>query len=58
MKPTLNLFAAAEALQNARDHIVMAMGDRINRNNRVDCAMENIRDVMKLLGMEAKTNGN
>ena len=58
MKQALNLFAAAEALQNARDHIVMAMGDRINRNNRVDCAAENIRDAMKLLGMEAKTNGN
>lgn len=54
-----DIWQAAEALQNARDHLVIAKGDKIERNRRVDLAMENIRDAIKALGMkEAETDGN
>jgi hypothetical protein len=58
MIPALDLYSVADALQNARDHIMQARGS-INRNREIDLAIENIRDAMKLLGMkEAETNGN
>jgi len=54
-----DIWQAAEALQNARDHIIIAKSDKINRNYRIDLAMENIRDAIKALGVkEAETNGN
>ncbi len=54
-----NIWQAAEALQNARDHIIIAKSDKINRNHRIDLAMENIRDAIKALGVkEAENDGN
>ncbi len=54
-----DIYAAAEALQNARDHLVIGKSDALNRNQRVAMAIENIRDAMKSLGVkEAETNGN
>lgn len=54
-----DIWQAAEALQNARDHIIIAKSDKINRNYRIDLAMENIRDAIKALGVrEAENDGN
>lgn len=59
MKAAVDLYEISESLQNARDHIVIAKGDKINRNHHINCAVENIRDAMKSLGVkEAETNGN
>jgi hypothetical protein len=38
---------------------VVAKGDKINRNYHLRCAIENVREAMKMLGLkEAETNGN
>jgi len=56
---SMDIYAAAEALQNARDHLVIAKGDKINRNHHLRCAIENVREAMKMLGLkEAETDGN
>lgn len=52
-------FKAADALQNARDHLVVAHALRgIQRDHEIDCARENIRDAMKLLGIKEAEDGN
>jgi aromatic ring-opening dioxygenase catalytic subunit (LigB family) len=54
-----DIWRAAEALQNARDHLVIASGDLHHRDRRVRLAVENVRDAMKELGIkEAPHNGN
>ncbi len=54
-----DIWRAAEALQNARDHLVIAMCDLHHRDRRVRLAVENVRDAMKELGIkEAPHNGN
>ncbi len=54
-----DIWRAAEALQNARDHLVIAMGDLHHRDRRVRMAAENVRDAMRELGIkEAPHNGN
>ena len=55
-----NIWDAADILQNARDHLVIARASRgIQRDYDVNCAVENVRDAMKLLGIkEAPTDGN
>jgi hypothetical protein len=58
MIPAFDLYAAADALQNARDHIMQARFSS-NRNREIDLAIENVRDAMKLLGIkEAENNGD
>jgi hypothetical protein len=53
---TLDMFAVASALENARDHIVIGHADKINRDYHIKCARENVRDAMELLGIkEART---
>ena len=52
LKNGLDLYAIASTLENARDHIVMGSGDKINRDYHVKCAIENVRDVMELLGIK------
>jgi hypothetical protein len=38
---------------------VVAKGDKINRNHHVRCAIENVREAMKMLGLkEAENDGN
>jgi hypothetical protein len=55
----IDLYELAESLQNARDHVVVAKGDKINRNHHLRCAIENVREAIKALGMkEAETDGN
>jgi len=51
---------AADCLQNARDHLVVARSSRgIQRDHDINCARENIRDAMELLGIkEAPNNGD
>jgi hypothetical protein len=59
MRPAVDLFEIAESLQNARDHIMGAKNDKLNRDYHVRCAVENVRDAMRLLGMkEAEKDGN
>jgi hypothetical protein len=54
-----DIWRAAEALQNARDHLVIAMCDLHHRDRRVRMAAENVRDAMRELGIkEAPHNGN
>ena len=54
-----NLYRAIEALQNARDHLVIALADPDTKNRRIDCAAQDIRDAMEELGIkEDKNNGN
>ena len=54
-----DIWRAAESLQNARDHLVMAMGDLHHRDRRMKLAVENVRDAMKELGIkEAPNHGN
>ena len=54
-----NISRAAESLQNARDHLVMAMGDLHHRDRRMRLAVENVRDAMRELGIkEAPQHGN
>lgn len=55
-----NIWDAADALQNARDHLVAAKANRgMQREHDINCARENVRDAMKLLGIkEAPHNGN
>jgi hypothetical protein len=56
---SMDIYAAAEALQNARDHLVIAKGDKINRNHHLRCAIENVREAMKMLGLkEVGNDGN
>ena len=47
-----DIWRAAEALQNARDHLVIASGDLHHRDRRVRMAAENVRDAMKLLAIK------
>jgi hypothetical protein len=55
----IDLYELAESLQNARDHVVVAKGDKIDRAHHVRCAIENLREAMRILGVkEAETNGN
>jgi hypothetical protein len=59
MRAAVDLYEIAESLQNARDHIVIGKSDKINRQHHINCAVENLRDAMRLLGMkEAENNGN
>ena len=55
-----NIWDAADALQNARDHLVAAKANRgMQREHDINCARENLRDAMKLLGIkEAPHNGD
>lgn len=55
-----NIWDAADALQNARDHLVAAKANRgIQREHDINKARENVRDAMILLGIkEAPANGN
>ena len=54
-----DIWRAAEALQNARDHLVIAMVDLHHRDRRVRMAVENVRDAMRELGIkEDPHNGN
>lgn len=54
-----NIWRAAEALLNARDHLVIALGDLHHRDRRMRLAAENVRDAMKELGIkEAPNHGN
>lgn len=55
-----NIWEAADSLQNARDHLVVARASRgIQRDHDINCARENIREVMEILGIkEAPNNGN
>jgi hypothetical protein len=56
-----NLYRAIEALQNARDHLVIALADPVTKNRRIDCAAQDIRDAMEELGIldvkEKEPNG-
>jgi len=55
----IDFYELAESLQNARDHVVVAKGDKINRAHHVRCAIENLREAMRILGMkEAENDGN
>jgi hypothetical protein len=55
----IDLYELAESLQNARDHIVVAKGDKINSRYHINCAVENVREAMKMLGLkEAEKDGN
>lgn len=48
-----NIWDAADALQNARDHLVAAKANRgMQREHDINCARENVRDAMKLLGIK------
>ena len=51
-----DIWRAAEALQNARDHLVIAMGDLHHRDRRVRLAVENVRDAMRELGIKEDPN--
>lgn len=55
-----NIWDAADALQNARDHLVAAKANRgMQREYEINCARENVRDAMKLLGIkEAPHDGD
>ena len=55
-----SIWDAADALQNARDHLVIARASRgIQRDHDINRAKENVRDAMTLLGIkEAPTDGN
>ena len=54
-----DIWRAAEALQNARDHLVIASGDLHHRDRRMRLAVENVRDAMRELGIkEAPQHGN
>lgn len=55
-----DFWKAADALQNARDHLVIARASRgIQRDHDINCARENVRDAMKLLGIkEAPHDGD
>ena len=56
-----DIYRAADALQYARDHLVIAKtdNDKDNRDNHVRCAIENLREAMRILGVkEAETDGN
>lgn len=57
---SVDYWKAADALQNARDHLVVARSSRgIQRDHDIDRAIENVRDAMELLGIkEAPENGN
>lgn len=56
---SVDLYAIAESLQNARDHIVIAKMEKGSvRYHSLECAKENIRDVIKRLGMKEADNGN
>jgi hypothetical protein len=55
-----DIWKATDALQNARDHLVIAKVTRgIQRDHDINAARENVRDAMKLLGIkEAPIDGN
>lgn len=55
-----DIWKAADALQNARDHLVIARCSRgIQRDYDINAARENVRDAMKLLGIkEAPHDGD
>lgn len=57
---SIDLYAVAESLQNARDHLVAAKANRgMQRDHEINCARKNVRDAMKLLGIkEAPHNGD
>ena len=57
---SIDFYAVAESLQNARDHLVAAKANRgMQREYDINCARENVRDAMKLLGIkEGPHNGN
>lgn len=54
-----DIYGAADALQYARDHLVIAKTYKDQRDNHVRCAIENLREAMRILGVkEAETDGN
>jgi hypothetical protein len=54
-----DIYGAADALQYARDHLVIAKTDKVNRDHHVRCAVENLREAMRILGVkEAENDGN
>jgi hypothetical protein len=54
-----DIYGAADALQYARDHLVIARTDKENRAHHVRCAVENLREAMRILGVkEAENDGN
>jgi hypothetical protein len=54
-----DIYGAADALQYARDHLVIAKTDKVNRDHHVRCAIENLREAMRILGVkEAENDGN
>lgn len=57
---SVDYWKAADCLQNARDHLVIARASRgLQRNHDINRAIENVRDAMELLGIkEAPDNGN
>lgn len=56
---SVDLYAVAESLQNARDHIVIAKMEKGSvRYQSIECAKENLRDAMKRLGMKEAKGGD
>lgn len=56
---SVDLYAVAESLQNARDHILVARREKaMLRGHCIECAKENIREAMKLLGMKEAKGGD
>jgi hypothetical protein len=54
-----SIWDAADALQNARDHLVVARASRgIQRDHDINRAKENVRDAMKILGIKEVEDGN
>jgi hypothetical protein len=54
------IWKATDALQNARDHLVIARSSRgVQREHDIEAARENVRDAMKCLGIkEAQHDGD
>lgn len=55
-----DIWKATDALQNARDHLVIAKVSRgIQRDHDINAARDNVRDAMKMLGIkEAPHDGD
>lgn len=53
-----DIYRAADALQYARDHLVIAKTDKVNRYHHVRCAIENLREAMRILGIKEVEDNN
>lgn len=52
-----DIWKATDALQNARDHLVIARASRgVQREHDIEAARENVRDAMKCLGIKEDAN--